>query len=172
MRSLISLAAAAILACSAAQAATITDDSATVGLFFGDIYAESTAPVSAEVPLTYASVSGGQGFAPLFALSLENGTDQTLFAETDDWSFDGSNVLSFLFDLAPGSTFGDWLRVSFVLDEAIADPFGFDTDLVTTARMEITSGSDIPAVPVPATLPLLMGALAAGSVLAARRRRN
>ncbi len=170
MRFIPALAVAAALACTTAQAATITDSSATVGLFFGDIYADATAPVSSGPALTYASLSGGTGYAPMFAVSLENGSDQLLFAETDDWSFAGGNTLSFLFDLADSSAFGDWLRVTFTLAETVADPFGFDTAVTTSAQMTITSGSDIPAVPVPAALPLMLGALAMGAGLAARRK--
>lgn len=169
MRSLLSLTAAAFLAGTAAHAVTITDPSATVSLWSGDIYAEALAPVSPDLALTYATVNGGLTFTPSFALSLENGTDQLLFAQTDSWSFDGDKVLSFLFDLEDGSSFGDWISVTFTFADSITDPFGLNTDISSGAAMSIASGTDVPAVPVPATLPLLLGALAAGSAFLRRR---
>lgn len=172
MRMLATLTAAAILATSAAQAFTITDNAAFLGLWGGDIYAESSAPVSADVAVTAAYVTGGLGFSPLVALELENGADRFLMLESDNWSLDAGNVLSFLFDLGVGSSYGDWLKLTFTLDDVISDPFGLDTFFDTSsAQMVITTGTDMPApVPVPAALPLLLGAL--GAVAAVGRRRK
>lgn len=172
MRSLISFAAALFVGV-AAQAATITDDAAYVGLFGGDIYSKSTAPVSADMAVSAVFLTGGLGFTPLVALELMTGNDRFLLAETSDWSLSDENVLSFRFDLEHSNALGDWLTVEYALGAAVADPFNPavpDADVM--ARMTITTGVDVPAVPVPvpATLPLLLGALGVGA--AALRRKG
>lgn len=171
MRALASLAAAAFLAGTAAQATTITADAADIMLAWGDIYAETTAPVSADLALTAVYVTGGTGFSPMFGLELWNAGTQLLFTETNDWAFDGDKVLSFYFDIEDSlaALYGDMLTLTFTFADSVLDPFGFDTDIITTAQMSITDNTALPAVPVPATLPLLLGALAAGSALLRRK---
>ena len=168
MRNLLIL-AAALSATTAAQAATLRDDAAAVFLAAGDIYVDAAAPVSPDFAVSYASLSGGEGFAPKFALSLENGAAQLLFAETDSWTLADDHVLRFDFDLAEGSPFGDWLSVTLTFDSALADPFGPGADFVGTAAFALESGTSLPAVPVPAALPLLLGALGAGAAVLRRR---
>lgn len=171
----LSLIAALLLGASlsTAHAASITDDAAAVTLWGGDIVAEAAAPLSDDpaLPVGYVGLFGGlTGFDPAFALSLDYGAGETLFAETNTWAFDGDRVLSFVFDLAGGAAavFGDRLRISFTFAEALSDPFGAAADYDRTAQMVI-AGENLPAVPLPGALPMLAGALALTAAL--RRRR-
>lgn len=166
------LAVLAGLSLTPARAAVITDPAAVVTLVGGDIIAEAYAPLSDDpaLPVGYLGLFGGLvGFDPAFALQLDYGAGDVLIAETNDWSFDGDRVLSFVFDLvgAEADVFGPVLRLSFTLALPVAEPFGAATDVTLDAQ--VVAEANLPAVPLPGTLPLLAGALA--GVAALRRRR-
>ncbi|MFT3688405.1 hypothetical protein [Paenirhodobacter sp.] len=146
----------AVLAGTAAQAGTITDPAADVALWGGDIIATATAPVSADIAVDDVFLSGGPGQS--YALSIGHGGTELLFAETGSYSYDGDRALSFLFDLNGDATFGDWLKVTYTFAEPVSDG-------AFAADMTVTWGADLPAVPLPATLPLLICALAGGAAL-------
>ena len=167
------LAALALMATTAAHAGTITDDFARLDLYAGDVFVTSDTAVSADYAVDSVYLSGGAGYSPLFALDVMNGAERVLFAQTDVWTLEGGTVLSFLFDLDPGTGFGDWLTLTLRFDEAITSPIDSLNDLLAEARMVITTGTDAPApVPLPAALPLLLSALAAAGTLARRRHKG
>ena len=169
------LAAAALLLAGLmpAQATTVTDTSAEVMLYAGDIIAESYAPASdtAGFDPVYALVSGGiLGFDPAFVLSLEDASGEVIYGETDSYLFDGEATLSFVFDItgSAASNFGSSLNLSFLFDDSITDPFGDLIDIYTTATMVISPVS-VTNVPLPAGLPLLVSGF--GVIALLRRRR-
>lgn len=170
MRFLATLAAATLMTGAVAQAGTITDDRALLDLFQGDLYLESTAPLSADYAVDQVHMTGGLGFSPLWALELMDGTDRVLLAETSDWSLEGGNVLSFLFDLDDGSSFGDWLKVTLTFAGMIASPLDQANNATYDARMSITTGPDLAPVPVPAALPMLLSGLVAAGAFVRRRQ--
>ena len=169
------LAAAAFLLAglAPAQATPVTDTSAEVMLYAGDIIAESYAPVSdtAGFDLVYALVSGGiLGFDPAFVLSLEDASGEVIYGETDSYLFDGDATLSFVFDItgSAASHFGSALNLSFLFDDTVTDPFGDLTDIYATATMVIAP-APVSNVPLPAGLPLLVSGFAAIAFLRHRR---
>lgn len=159
--------AAAIVFGTSAHAATITDPAANVALWGGEIIATSTAPTSGDIAVDDVFLSGGPGMS--YALSIANAGTELLFAETDGYSYDGERVLSFLFDLGGDTTFGDWLKLTYTFGETVADPFAADIDGTYAATMTATWGADVPAVPLPATLPLLLCAFGAGAAILRRK---
>lgn len=175
MRILYSLAAATSLAISTpALAATISDGAASVWLYGGDVIVDSTAPLSDTDGLdpVFVSMSGGTGFDPAFSLWVDGPTDTILEGDVADFSFDGGNILNFVFSVT-GSASGflsNLVELTLTFDDSLYDPFGVNADFSGVALMHLASADEMPAVPLPATLPLLAAALAVP--VAFRRRKS
>ncbi|MBL3571155.1 hypothetical protein BV509_20105 [Rhodovulum sulfidophilum] len=156
--------------------ATLTDTAADVMFMGGDITAEATAPVfdgSSFSPL-YAGIFGGVSglWDPAFVLTVltEDGAE-ALYGEADSYSFDGVDDLSFVFT-ATGSAadlFGGTVLAELHFDAPIPDPFGATADIYATARLTLSAQTAPAPVPLPATLPMLLAALALPGVALRRR---
>lgn len=173
---LLQIAAASLIALGAPlHAATVQDPAADVLLWGGDISALSYGLSSDDAGFApeFAMISGGvQGYDPAFVLLIEDGSGEVGYGTTETYSFDGDRIISFLFDLTgPAATWlGANVTVSLTFDEALTAPFGDDADFTGTAQW-LMAQTEAPApVPLPATLPLLAGAVAGVGLLRGRRK--
>ena len=105
-------------------------------------------------------IDGGIGFVPPFSLSVADGLGvEILSGEAVAFGSDGDR-LEFLFDTVVDATglFGPQVLVLATLSSTVADPFGPSSDFDGFAGLSISTPA---AIPVPATVSLLVAGLAA-----------
>lgn len=108
-------------------------------------------------------IAGGvSGFDPAFSLLIEDASGEAGYGEAASYSFDSARVLSFLFELTGTAT--DWLgetvAVTLTFEQALTDPFASGADFAGPAQWSMVEVVAPAPVPLPATLPMLAGALA------------
>lgn len=157
------------------HAAVVTAEAQQVSLWGGDIVAEAYSLTSddADFAPSFAMIAGGvTGFDPAFSLLIEDASGEVGYGETQGYSFDGDRVVSFLFDLTGAATewLGETLALTLTFDQTLTDPFDDDADYAVNANWMMAEAVSPAPIPLPATLPMLAGALAVVGCLRSKRR--